>query len=77
MPFFFSRCRRRETRGDTGAVARLKEAATLQVNHLLILDAADDKKAKYESLDQWLVPIFRTPEISLLSAISQIPHSQG
>ena len=24
-----------------------------QVNHLLILDAADDKKAKYEALDQW------------------------
>ena len=24
-----------------------------QVHHLLILDAADDKKAKYEALDLW------------------------
>ena len=24
-----------------------------QVNHLLILDAADDHRAKYEALDQW------------------------
>lgn len=42
----------------------LTMSATNQVNHLLILDAADDKKAKYEALDQWYIP--DAPRRSLL-----------